>query len=383
MTFYNNIKRLARKTYMYLCYVLRSRNRKTVYFASFRGQYSDNPRAISERLHQLAPEIKQVWLIKPSMGQYAPAYIKTVRTNTLAALKAQAQARVWVLNYTYRMKSDIYKGSKNYYIQTWHGDRGLKNIGYLSEQSKHKGYNGQDLRKCNLFIAASDYGMKKAQEGQRYHGEMMVEGMPRNDKLVNPNLHTDEIHEIRQKLGIGSNVKILLYAPTFRDGEKDGQDCTIDILQTIESLQRNGEQWICLIRAHSSSKGIKVDKETPCMDVSFYPDMADLLLITDLLITDYSSCAGDFILTGRPLVLALFDLNEYQNDARTLRVDPKEAGYIVAQSQEDLNGILSHIHTYNHREVDAQIRSFYGTHETGEASEAVARRIIRVFQDGK
>lgn len=370
------IKKWVRKTYMYLCYITRPRKENTVYFASFRGQYSDNPRAISETLHQMAPEVKIVWMVKPKFKQYVPDYVSIVPPTPRMALKAQAQASAWVLNYVYRINSGIYKNSKQFYIQTWHGDRGLKTIGYADTLSKPRSNNSYVMSDCNLFLAASDYGVMKAHKGLRYEGEVMTVGMPRNDKLTNIQDYKDEAAEIRKHIGIDENTKILLYAPTYREAGDELQ-CVIDIGQTIASLEINGNKWTCLIRSHSLTKQLKVTQENiACRDVSDYPDMADLLLATDLLITDYSSCAGDFLLTGKPVILAHFDKESYQSKDRLLWVDGEKAGYLVAKNQQELNDILKRIDTYDHKEIDEKVLQFYGTHETGHSSEAVARRII-------
>ena len=114
----------------------------------------------------------------------------------------------------------------------------------------------------------------------------------------------------------------------------------------------------------------------PYKDVTDYPDMADLLLVADMLITDYSSCAGDFLLTGKPVVLAHFDRQDYQDKHRTLWVNVEEAGYLVAKNQQELNSLLSRINTYNHQEIDKKVLDYYGTKESGNSAEAVAHRII-------
>ncbi|MGX8712795.1 MAG: CDP-glycerol glycerophosphotransferase family protein [bacterium] len=371
------ISAIVRKTYMYLCYVTRPRKEKTVYFASFRGQYSDNPRAISECLHHMAPDVKIVWLIKPKFKQYVPDYVIAVSPTPRLALKAQARASVWVMNYTYRKQFGVYKSHDTFYIQTWHGDRGVKAIGYLSKNINEKNLIGPDMSACDLFVAASDYGVRKARQGLLYEGEIIVEGMPRNDKLVNFDKYNNEADKIRKTLGVSSDVKVVLYAPTYRD-ENRNQQCAIDIASTLASLETSGERWVCMIRSHSHSKGIIMDSNsTSYLDVTSYPDMADLLLIADLLITDYSSCAGDFLLTGRPLVLVHFDRKDYESQDRNLWVNPEETGYLVAKNQEELNNILSHLYSYDHQAIADKVNSFYGTKETGQSSEAVAQRILK------
>ena len=362
---------------MYLCHVTRPRKERTVYFCSFRGQYSDNPRAISECLHRMASDVKIVWMVKSQFQKYVPDYVTVVSPKPYTALKAQAQADVWVLNYVYRHNTGIYKSSDQFYIQTWHGDRGLKMIGFANKLTKPKSYNGYVMSDCNLFLAASDYGVMKAHKGLRYEGEVMTVGMPRNDKLTNIQAYKEEIAEIRKRIGIAEDTNILLYAPTYREAGGELQ-CQIDIAQTVASLESNGRKWTCLIRSHSLTKQLKVSEDKAvCRDVSDYPDMADLLLVTDLLITDYSSCAGDFLLTGKPVVLAHFDRESYQSKDRQLWVDATEAGYLVARNQQELNDILKRIDTYDHKTINEKVLQYYGTKESGHASEAVAQRILQ------
>ena len=374
------IGKWVRKTYMHLCYIIRLRKEKTVFFASFRGQYSDNPRAISECLHRMAPEVKIVWLVKPQFKQFVPDYVVTVPPNHRLLLKAQAQAQVWVMNYVYRKQLGVYKGRENFYIQTWHGDRGLKTIGSLTEYGKKHYNDTYEISHCDLFVAASDYGVKKARQALLYEGEVIVDGMPRNDKLVCIEKYSDDINKIRKSLGIGNDVKVLLYAPTYRD-KKLSQQCAIDISASLASLANSGDKWICLVRYHSLSKGTSMSSDkSACLDVTSYPDMADLLLVADLLITDYSSSAGDFLLTGKPVVLAHFDRSDYEAQGRSLWVNPEEAGYLVANNQDELNQILSKLNSYDHQAIADKINRFYGTKETGHASEAVVRRILQVLK---
>ena len=367
-------KRWFRLIYMYLCHLTRPHGTPTVYFATGSGKYADNPKAVSERLHEMAPDIKIVWDIKQE--QYVPDYVTPVSWGSLLALKAQARADVWVLSTFYRRPSGIYKAPDQFYIQTWHGDRGLKKIGYAAKEGYSKDPDVYLMSDCNLFIAASDYGVMKARKGLRYDGEFMVEGMPRNDKLVNISSYKDEAALIRERIGVAPDTKILLYAPTLRDGKKDMQ-CVIEIEQTMKSLKNDGCKWICLVRAHAMMKKVRVSyTDEEYLDVTDYPDMADLLLVADMLITDYSSCAGDFLLTGKPVVLAHFDRDDYQDKHRKLWVNVEEAGYLVAKNQQELNGLLSRINAYNHQEIDKKVLGYYGTKESGDAAEVVARRIL-------
>ena len=167
-----------------------------------------------------------------------------------------------------------------------------------------------------------------------------------------------------------------MFAPTYRDSIKGKQSSQVDINECLQCLKENGENWICLVRAHSSSKGLSVDLNESIIDVSHKYDMTDLLLISDCLITDYSSCAGDFILTNRPCILAQFDRDEYENHSRELWIDPDETGFLIAKTQEELNHILENLYSYNHTEIAQKVNQFYGTHETGNSSVITAKKII-------
>ena len=108
-------------------------------------------------------------------------------------------------------------------------------------------------------------------------------------------------------------------------------------------MNNEEEKWVCLVRAHSLSKGLCVENRKDIIDVSLYPDMTDLLLISDILITDYSSSAGDFILQHKSTILALFDIEDYSRNCRFFNFDLKELKFIKAFSQSKLDVILQNI----------------------------------------
>lgn len=370
-----------RYLFMKICYITRPRGVTIAYFKSFKGQYSDNPRAISEKLHVMAPDIIQVWVLEDDSIPYAPDYVKVIPAHSYKSIKAMAQARIWVLNTCYSKVSGIYKPRTTYYVQTWHGDRGVKKIGYLAADSMGDNYQNIHtlpfMDECNLYLAGSDFGVKNMRMGLHYNGDYICEGCPRNDKLVKSCQYNIQKKEIRKKIGVDSTKKIILYAPTFRDKWKEEQNCDVDTDRMIECLNSQGEEWICLIRAHSSSKGIKVKRNRKfVIDVSKYPDMADLLLITDILVTDYSSCATDFVLTEKPVILALFDKERYQQENRSLLTNPEEVGFLCANNQDELDDILSKIEDYDHHFIATKINHYYGTHETGSATQMAVSYIL-------
>ena len=110
-------------------------------------------------------------------------------------------------------------------------------------------------------------------------------------------------------------------------------------------------------------------------DVTRYPEMSDLLLAADLLITDYSSSAGDFILLDRPVILYQPDLAEFTSGDRDMYFDLRACPYARAESPEALDALLDSVDSLAPR--CAAVRAFYGVTESGESAAAAAREIAK------
>ena len=172
----------------------------------------------------------------------------------------------------------------------------------------------------------------------------------------------------RRALGIPAEARVLLYAPTFRDATAGGvQDAALDLDRAREALeQATGERWVCVTRGHDLNRGVAGSR----LDASDYPEVSDLLLATDLLITDYSSIGGDFMLLDRPVIYFQPDRAVYD---RELYFDPDASPLIVAHTEEELLDLLS-------SPIDAAancraVLEFFGACESGHAAESVARWI--------
>ena len=231
---------------------------------------------------------------------------------------------------------------------------------------------------CNFAVAGSKYGESQFRTAFRFGGEIMMEGTPRNDILVKNDVA--EAKRVKNELGIASNKKLLLYAPTLRNEnvhKKTSQESRVDILRTLDALnKKTGDEWICLMRAHPHiSNLIGVSYGDRIKNVTNYEDMAELLLISDILITDYSSCAGDFALLERPIILFQSDIEKYLEEERALYFEMSESPYYVASSQDELECMINNLDFDEAKENCKDILKFYGTYESGHASEAVAKRI--------
>lgn len=357
------------------------RIQKKVLFDSFGGrQYSADPRAVSEKMHELYPDFEIVWLINPVARAkntcILPDYVRVIE-GKMEYIKELATSAAYVT--TEPLTESFYKRKGQYVVQTWHGDRGIKKALYEAAESEGRKRNSiYDDKYTDICVAASDVGEECYRKAFKYSGEVLKEGMPRNDRLI----HTTkgECQKLRLYFGIPDGCKVLTYAPTFRGHSVSEQNAQIDIEKTLSILEQRGDKWICLLRAHEYTRRINLDRDNDkVIDVSNYPDMADILMITDMLITDYSSCAGDFVLRKKPIILVINDKEYYEKTSRILRVDLEQTGFLLSHSQKELNHILMFTTDAEYTKSCEKVMKFYGTYETGFASERICRRIYNNY----
>lgn len=325
-------------------------------FSSFKGaSFSDSPRAIAEALHEMRPDADIVFQLGEKAA--APAWVRRAAPGSLRWINEISTARVYVDNFNrpfYQIKFPDQK-----YVQTWHGDRGFKRV--LYDMDPDGGY--PDSKYMDLAVAGSDFCEKMYRTAFRYQGEVLKVGLPRNDRLVRP----VPMAEARRLAGLPEDKKILLYAPTFRDSARGGLfHPPFDLAAAVRALREGtGEDWLCVARAHDINTGVFGADA----DMTRYPDMAELMMAADMLLTDYSSCAGDFPLLGRPTVL----YHPADHFERALYFDVEKSPYQIAHTEEELHDLL--VRAADAGENARAVLAFFGANETGKSAEAVAKRI--------
>lgn len=377
-----SVNGIIKRTYMIFCNKVYGVDNESIVFISFGGKtYSDNPKAISEKLHEKNPNLNIIWLfLEPdSKKGIVPEYITCLKADSFKALKVLATSKFWVDNFNKPLF--MYKTKKHVYIQTWHGDRGFKKILYDSTFMNSNNYKLLESKSCNLVVAGSDYGEKKFRSAFKYEGDILKKGCPRNDALININKQTIEM--LKRRYGVEEDTNILLYAPTLRRNvAKEGSLQStngINIAKLLSTLEyKTNRNWICFVRAHSAVKGlsgIKADGKK-ILNGNLFEDMNDLMIISDMLITDYSSSAGDFVLLKRPVILYQPDRDDYMKEDRTFYFDLDKSPYMIARNNEDLIRLVEKLEIKKIEKNCNDILRFYGAYETGKASEAVVDYII-------
>ncbi|RKO63036.1 bifunctional glycosyltransferase/CDP-glycerol:glycerophosphate glycerophosphotransferase [Caldibacillus debilis] len=292
--------------------------KKTIVFESYWGKsFSDNPRALYEYIDEKHPEFETVWFFK---DQYTPitGRAKRVRINSFKYFYYLARAKYFVNNVNF---PDIYKKRKKAVeIQTMHGTP-LKTLGLDNPQEvpteKHKKSLIQRCSRWDYLTVPSDYVASIAKRAYKFNKEVLKTGYPRNDKLFQKN-NRDYINSVKKKLNLPSDKKIILYAPTWRIKGKYNLQLDLDMMK-----KELNDEYIILIRLHHfMTKGFSLEEHKDfAYDISWYDDISDLYLISDILITDYSSVMFDYALLDKPMLFFTYDYEKYKNQLRGMYFD--------------------------------------------------------------
>ena len=326
----------------------RSPLREAVLFESFGGrQYSDSPKAIHEELIARGLPLEAQYLTVRDGQAYTPETLTTARLGGTEWYDALATCRYIVTNS--HLPDWFERRPGQVVVQTWHGTP-LKRIGFDVTDIKHADLNylqrvEQETPNWSFLVSPNRFSTPILQRAFRYQGEMLESGYPRNDILF----HDDPAATaaVRRRLDLPAGKRVVLYAPTWRDDEFYGQGRYRMSMQLDLAAARRmlGDDHVLLVRRHPNVVDpIPDDGSGFVRDVSTYPDMADLLSVTDVLITDYSSVMFDFANTGRPILLFTYDLEHYRDRLRGFYFDfEREAPGPLLMTSADVVKTLAEI----------------------------------------
>ena len=345
-------------------------NRKKVFFRAYNGlRYACNPRAISEKMHELAPDMEIVWsLNEPDKATDVPEYVRVVKKKSLAEYRELFTSKFWVLNAGLVIPC---KRKGQFFMDTWHGDRAFKNVDKTSDGSS---LLSEAYKRADVILSGSDYGDEIIRRSLNPNAEILHCGSPRHDMFFQDNAL--KMQPVRKALNLEGFDKILTYAPTFR-----GNGIAADLLDfsylADELEKKDGKKWGILIRQHHKVKMQPEWKaDSRIVDASKYPEMQDILLISDMVISDYSSLVGDYVLLNRPVVLYVPDLDDYKS-GRGLNFDIEKSPFRYAKNAKDLFQVILDFKESDAPENCKEILDFYGhVCETGRASEQACKWIL-------
>ncbi|TDM12402.1 CDP-glycerol glycerophosphotransferase family protein [Macrococcus lamae] len=328
---------------------------QSVVFESFSGKsFSDNPKAIYEYMLSEYPDYKFYWVFDHPEQVTISGNAKKVKRFSMTYYFIYATSKYWVSNA--RLSKFLIKRKEQIYLQTWHGTP-LKKLGLDIEDVKMPNTTTIEYRlrflqesdRWDYLISPNQYSTKIFQRAFGVNREIIIEtGYPRNDRLITSQNNLNKINDIKRRLNLPLNKKIVMYAPTWRDDDfvKLGTyqfKLQLDLNLLKEHL---GSDTILLMRMHYLiSNNLNIEAYSGfAYDVSSYEDITDLYLISDVLITDYSSVFFDYSILKRPQLFFSYDLEKYKNDLRGFYINYiKEIPGPLVENSTDLLRLLEHL----------------------------------------
>lgn len=346
--------------------------RDATVYVSFDGRfYADNPRAVYEERLRRGDDREHIWVVRDgaftppdsaALGLGPGITPRVVREGGREHYEALARARHIITNSPlptwFRARDD------QVVVQTWNGTP-LKRIGndqaHMAREPKPPVWHRQaaEVRNWDLLVAQSPWAAAILRRAFGYDGEVLEAGLPRND-LIAVGDRDGLAAAIKRRLGVPEGKKLVLYAPTSRDNDRKNSSVRFDLPEMRRAL---GHDHVLLVRGHPlqaypSAPGLAAPgsaaaramaaeslpvapagaaeaRPSPkllarraavakakakaggsgaaafALDVTTYPDIAELLLVADVLITDYSAVMFDFVVTGKPVILFAPDLQRY------------------------------------------------------------------------
>lgn len=367
--------------------------KEIIVFESNMGRnYTGNPRAIYEKMVELGLDrMYKCYYILDDINTPIAGSAKVLKRTRTRYFYIMGLAKVIVSDS--RMPKYIVKREEACYIQTWHGtplkklalDMDSVNMAGETDIDKYKRNFYENTRTWDYLISQNHFSTEIFRRAFAFDKTMLEIGYPRNDILFTKNNPT-EISKIKEKLGLPLDKKILLYAPTWRDNEyyhkgayKFTSAMDFDLLS--KSL---GEEYVCIVKYHYL---VKENRDWSryngfVYDFDMCEDIALLYLVSDMLITDYSSVMFDYSLLNRPCLFFAYDLDNYKDNLRGFYFDfiEEAPGPIVSTTQD----LISTIKEYNHDEYEEKYKAFslkFNHADKGNASGEVVDIIQSIVRE--
>ena len=362
-----------------LCFPIKKND---VFVNYFDGKgIGDHPKYIIRELIKKDPTIKVYWVYRGKEKSNVEN-IEFVKPFSISAIFYQTTSKIWVSSV--RMPYYSIKRKNQYYFQTWHGGLAFKRIEQECEDALSRRYKRtcrHDSKMIDYWVSSNADNTKLYKDYFWYQGgEIMEVGSPRNDIFFSGDNSELKV-KIRNQYNLGGN-KVVMYAPTFR--KKDSfKAYNLNLNTLCECLEKKfGGKWKLIVRLHprlAKDSEKFIEYSDTIIDGSKIDDIQELLSITDLLITDYSSIALDFMNARRAVVIYASDIDDYKKD-RDFHMELESTPFPIATNQTELEEAIDNFEYEKYREsLDAFMKK-YDFFDNGHASEKVAGKIYTLMQ---
>ncbi|MGW8376789.1 CDP-glycerol glycerophosphotransferase family protein [Streptomyces sp. ODS28] len=358
--------------------------RRTAVFESHMGkQFSDSPRALYEEVRARGLNWRCHWSYASDPDGF-PREARLVRRWSWRYLYALARAELWVDNQGFPQR--LAKPRHTTYLQTWHGSA-YKLMGW--DEGAVKMRNAAARRTLRRAVDRFDYFLVRSEHDvrtlARAYGlsehKLLRTGYPRNDRLLARD-DGGRRDALARRLGVPEGRQVVLYAPTFRQHARDGtgrRGPTEPLLDPARFAERHGHDKVLLVRGHYLDRVRLPERAGDCvLDVSGHHDVTDLLLLADVLVTDYSSVMFDYALLDRPMLLFAPDLEEYQRQRGSYFDLREHAPGPLVRSEAELLDRLSGVEQDRERYAAArrEFAAAFGSYDRGGAAASLVERFF-------
>ena len=370
-------------------------NDKIILFESSNGRnYTGNPRSIYEEIlsQGLENEFKCIWIFSNTDTEVPGNAIK-VKRSYFKFLYYTLSSGAWVFDsrHLYYLK----KNKKTKYIQTWHGTP-LKKLALDMDYIDMSG--NQDIEKYHddfrknsaiwdYLISQNKFSSEVFRRAFDFKGEMLEIGYPRNDILINKN-NKEDIDKIKSRLNIPKEKKVILYAPTWRDNQyyEKGKYKFATEMDFDAMAKELSDDYVLIVKFHYLVKeNIDWTKYNDfIIECDADWDIQELYLISDMMITDYSSVMFDYSILKRPMIFFTYDLENYKNKLRDFYFDMFEEvpGPICETNDEMIYFIKNYTEKGYMSEFGEKYQKWsekFNTFDDGKAS----KKIIELIREKK
>lgn len=355
------------------------KNRITLCVYGRKG-YTCNPRAVAEYILAAYPgKYELVWATQypETCDDICKLGIRVVKYQSMAHAFSHWMSRYLVIND--RVPSFFIVRRKQMLVNTWHGGINYKNIGpaklYFANRMQSIVYRYQNPQP-DLFVSGSRFFTENTARAFDFNRDVFLpSGLPRNDIFFS---NCEGVaKEVRRRLKLEEDVRVVLYAPTFRDN-LSAKHYGMDVERVLEALtERFGGRWTLIFRAHGFVTNTAELDLSQVRDVSEEPDIQPLLCLADVLISDYSSCFFDYCLLRRPAFSYAPDLARYQKAERGFAYSPRRWPFSVAKNNDEL---VVNIHMFDEESylerVDAHMADA-GSYDQGDATKRLIDAMMK------
>lgn len=312
-------------------------DRQILFFSMSGRSFGDSTRVLYDYIVKdpFFKDYKLIWAFEDP-EKFSKYELNTVKLNSPSYFTTALRSKFWITN-TSMERGLSFKPKKTVLLNTWHGVP-LKVIG-----NGYKNRNDYDFSDVDFMCYSGSYEEKIYTKGFNVKPEkLFMCGLPRNDILY----HADESlrNKLKEKYHIPEGKTVILYAPTFRDIGKNSVDAALKIPIDFKKWEKRlGNNFIVLCRMHyHTTELIGVEYNEFVIDCTRAENISDLYIISNILISDYSSSMIDYSILERPIISYAYDKEEYaKKEGFFVPLDEALPGMVYEDEDQMLEHILN------------------------------------------